>query len=95
MIQSDVVEFRRELDEFSSRLERRIREFREKGRFSDVDHEFLTRARHRADQLRTRVAEAEKHGTAWDLFKAETARDFNALTDDIEALERRFDAENK
>ena len=92
MIQSDVVEFRRELDEFSSRLERRIREFREKGRFSDVDHEFLTRAQHRADQLR---AQAEKHGTAWDLFKAETARDFNALTDDIEALERRFDAENK
>ena len=93
MTLSDLDAFRRELDEFSSRLDMRIREFREKGRFSDLDHHFLAKAQHRADRLRAHIAEAEKHGTAWDLLKAQATRDFNALADDVEVFERRFDAE--
>jgi hypothetical protein len=91
--QSDLAAFRREFDEFSSRLDARIREFREKGRFSDLDHQFLTKAKDRADRLKASVAEAEKHGTPWDLLRAEAARIFNGLTDDVAAFERRFDAE--
>ena len=93
MGQSDLATFRRELDEFSSRLDQRIQEFRERGRFSDLDQEFLTKAQDRVDRLRTRVAEAEKHGTAWDLLKAETERDFTALAEDVEMLARRSSAE--
>jgi len=93
MIQSGLAAFRREFDEFSSRLDMRIREFREKGRFSDLDHRFLTKAQDRADRLEARVAEAEKHGTAWDLLKTEARRDFHALADDVEIFGRRFDAE--
>ncbi len=53
----------------------------------------MTKAQERAGRLSARVAEAEKHGTAWELLKAEAERDFNALADDIEVLERRSDAQ--
>jgi hypothetical protein len=74
-------------------LDQRIREFKERGRFSDLDQEFLTKAQDRVDRLRTCVAEAEKHATAWDLLKAEAERDFAALAEDVERLARRSAAE--
>ena len=52
----------------------------------------MIKAQDRADRLRAPVAEAEKHGIACDLLKAEAARDFNALADKV--FERRFDAES-
>jgi len=63
MIQSGLAAFRREFDEFSSRLDMRIREFREKGRFSDLDHRFLTKAQVRADRLGGARC---RSGKAWD-----------------------------
>jgi hypothetical protein len=93
MGQSDLATFRRELDEFSSRLDQRIRELRERGRFSDLDQESLTKAQNRVDRFRTRVAEAEKHGTPLDLLKAEAERDFTALAEDVEMLARQSSAE--
>jgi hypothetical protein len=36
----------------------------------------ITPPQERADQLRSRVAEAAEHGTPWDLLKAQTERDF-------------------
>jgi hypothetical protein len=93
MAQSELAAFRRKLDEFSAQLDTRMREFKEKGRFSELDRGFSAEAQARADQLRGRVAEAAEHGTPWDLLKAQVERDFNTLVDDIAALERRFDAQ--
>jgi hypothetical protein len=55
MAQSELAAFRRKLDEFSARLDTRMREFKEKGRFSDMDRDFSTEAQARADQLRAHI----------------------------------------
>jgi hypothetical protein len=65
MGQSDLATFRRELDEFSSRLDQRIREFRERGRFSDLDQEFLTKAQDRVDRLRPALPKRRSMGPLW------------------------------
>jgi hypothetical protein len=93
MIESDAAEFRRELDEFSARLNARIEEFTKRGEFINVHTNLLNQIRNRSDQLRARVAAAQELGTSWDLIKAEAARDYSSLFDNFLELEERLDAE--
>jgi hypothetical protein len=66
---------------------------RQTGRFADVDRPLLEQARERADRLSARVVDAEQHGTPWDLLKAEAARDFGALQNELMRLGMRLDGE--
>ncbi len=81
------------LDKLSDRLRKRAEEFRRLGEFSDVHQALLTEIQERNDALRKRVKEAEAEGSAWELVKAELARDLSSLYDDLLQLEDRLDSE--
>ena len=91
MSRSDQAEFRNKLNEFSDRLRRRAQEFRSKGEFSDTHETLLDEIQKRNDALTAKVSEAERSGTAWDLIKAEMARDLSSLYDDMLEIEERLD----
>jgi hypothetical protein len=93
MIDADEVTLRKKLDELSDRLRAREDDFRQKGRFSDVQKAFLKRIRQRSDGLKKKVAEAGEKGTTRELMQTELLRDCNSIFDDLLQLEERLDAE--
>ena len=81
------------LHELSERLQARDAELRKSGEFSDIHRALLAKIQRRSDSLRRRVKETEAAGSSWDLVKAEFARDFSSLYDDLLQLEDRLDSD--
>jgi hypothetical protein len=92
MSDPDHAAFRKKLDDFSERLHARTEEFRRTGEFSDIHATLLNDIGRRNDALKSKVAEAEHKGKTWDLVKAELARDYGSLFDDLLQIEERLDA---
>jgi hypothetical protein len=93
MSDPDKTAFRKKLDELSDRLHARMEEFRKKGEFSDIHEALMNQIRERNEELKKKVSEAEQKGTRWQLMKAEFARDYSSLFDDLLEFEERLDAE--
>lgn len=94
MNQTDRTAFKKKLDDFSHRLDQRIKEFGERGEFSDVHKRVADQIHQDQNQLRQKVHAAEQHGgRTWDLLKAEFNRDYSSLFDKLLQLEERLDAE--
>ena len=93
MSDPEIAALQKKLDDLSARLRARIEEFRQKGEFSDTHAALLKEIRQRNDALKSKVAEAGQKGTTWDLVKAEFARDYSSLFDDLLEIEERLDAE--
>jgi hypothetical protein len=85
MIDADEVTLRKKLDELSDRLRAREDDFRQKGRFSDVQEAFLKRIRQRSDGLKKKVAEAGEKGTTRELMQTELLRDWLQLEERLDA----------
>ena len=62
MIDADEVTLRKKLDELSDRLRAREDDFRQKGRFSDVQEAFLKRIRQRSDGLKKEGSRGRREG---------------------------------
>ena len=92
MSDPDQAEFRQKLDDFSARLRKRAEEFRRTGEFSDIHDALLKDIARRNEALISKVAEAERKGSTWDLVKAEFVRDYSSLFDDLLQIEERLDA---
>ncbi len=92
MSEAEKNELRQRLADLSHRLDDRVREFKEKGEFSDIHHRSVIELRQRQGKLIERVHAAEHTGKSWELAKAELARDFGSLFDDFLALEETLDS---
>lgn len=84
--------FRKELDSLSRRLQTLTERFREPGKFSEEHQALLDRMQRDKDRLATRLSDAERMGTDWDLIKAEFAGDWNSLLANVVLLEEQLDA---
>lgn len=92
MRETEKDDLRRRLDDLSRRLESRVRDFTEKGAFSDLHRRSATELRQRQAELVKRIDAAAHAGTAWEMTKAELARDFASLFDDFTQFEQALEA---
>lgn len=92
MRKADHRALRSKLDAFSRRLEARIREFKDRGEFSDTHSAFTEGIRKRHDTIKAKLDSAVDRGATWDLIKYEFERDFNALSEEFTQWERHLDA---
>ena len=76
----------RKLDDFSERLDARIRDMAQRGEFSDMRQSLSDRIRERRDRLQTKIQRAEKSGANGELIMLELERDFGAVFDDWELM---------
>jgi hypothetical protein len=83
----------RKLDDFSERLDARIRDVAQRGEFSDVRQSLLDRIRERRDRLQAEIQCAEKSGANGELIILELERDFRAVFDDWELMVEKRDAD--
>jgi hypothetical protein len=84
--------FQNEVVGLALRLNSRMREFEQDGEFSQIHQELVMRLRERQEQLRKKVEIAVAQGTAWDIVKAELARDFAAIFDSLLLFEEHLEA---
>jgi len=89
----DIAAFQRKLDDLTARLHARSEEFTRTGGFLYLHAKLLSDIRQRNDALKAKVAEAQRKGNTWELVKAEFARDYSSLFDDLLQIEERLDAE--
>jgi hypothetical protein len=89
----DRQKFRAQLGEFSRRLDARVRDFRERGLFTDVHRTLFEELRQRHDQLERKLAVAEKTGTAWDVIRSGVERDFTVLFDALHKAAEQLDSD--
>jgi len=83
---------RDKLDEFSRRLDAHVRDWKQRGEFTDI-HRSLTEAiMQRRDQLQKKLVSAEATGRAADLIKVELERDIGSLFDDLLQIGEKLDA---
>lgn len=83
----------KKLDELDRRIDVKIREFKDRGEFSDVHDVFLAGVRKRHAAIRDRIDKALRDGMSWSLLEAEFQRDFNGLFEELMQWEDRLDAE--
>jgi len=88
----DLTALRTKLDVLSRRLDVQTDEFQQSGEFLYLHRELMAKISKRHDSLRRRVETAARQGTTWDLIKAEFARDFSSIFDDLLLLEQRLEA---
>jgi hypothetical protein len=86
-------QMRAKLDEFSHRLDVRIREFEKRGEFSDLHRSLIGQIEGRRQRLQAKLASAEASGSQWEVVKAEFERDFSSIHDDLLLLDERLDAD--
>ena len=89
----EALNLRNKLDALTRQLEARVREFKERGEFSDLHEPFLERIRKHQAIIKEKLESAIDRGITWDLIKYEVERDFNGLIEDIAQGEKRLDAE--
>jgi hypothetical protein len=93
MTETDRQRFRAQLDEFSKRLDGRMRDFRERGRFTDIHRTLFEEIRQRHDQLERKLALATTTGTAWDVIRSGVERDFTVLLDALRKAGEQLDSD--
>ena len=81
------------LDEFSRRLDAHVRDLKEQGQFTEEHRRLIAEITQRHDQMQRKLALAEAKGTAWEVFKRETERDFSSLFDDLLQINERLDTD--
>jgi hypothetical protein len=81
------------LDAFSRRLEKRIREFKERGEFSSIHDVSMKELRKHHDLLRKRLRAAVHEGRPWNVLKDEIERDLDALSERFVKWDRHLEAE--
>jgi hypothetical protein len=84
---------RDQLDALSCRIERRQREFDQRGTFSGVHSDRMDDIRRRSATISRKLDAAMTQGGRWDILKYELERDFHALNEDFALFEARLDAE--
>jgi hypothetical protein len=93
MTETDHQRFRAQLDEFSKRLDGCMRDFRERGRFTDIHRTMFEEIRQRHDQLERKLALATTTGTAWDVIRSGVERDFTVLLDGLRKAGEQLDSD--
>jgi hypothetical protein len=93
MNNKDLTEFRKELNEFSQRLEARTREFESRGEFSDGQQESMNRIRDRHRRLESRLDAAMHDRAAWNSLKDALAVDFDSILEEFSRIDDRSQAE--
>ena len=93
MTEAEQDKFTANLKEFSSRLDARLHDFRERGEFTDVHRTLTEEIERRHDQIQKKLALAEANGTAWDVIRSEMERDFSSLLDDLQQAIEQLDAD--
>lgn len=81
------------LDEFSKRLDAHVRDLKERGQFTEAHRNLIAEITQRHDQMQKKLALAEAKGTAWEVFKRETERDFSSLFDDLLQINEGLDTD--
>jgi hypothetical protein len=84
---------RKKFDEFSSHLEARVREFKERGTFSDADEAGSREIRGRLEAIQRKLEGAIAGGETWGILKYDLDRDFSAVTEAFTSFGERLDAE--
>jgi hypothetical protein len=84
---------RDKFDAFSRRLDARVREFEERGEFSDMQGAFLESIRKRQASIKEKLDSALGSGATRDLIKYEAERDVNGLIEEFVKWEKQLDAE--
>jgi hypothetical protein len=82
-----------QLDEFSRRLDECVRDFRERGQFTDVHRTLFEEIRQRHDQIERKLALAKTTGTAWDVIRSGVERDFTVLCDALRKAGEQLDSD--
>jgi hypothetical protein len=83
---------RARLDALSGRVDRKVREWRERGAFSGADGAGMDEIRRRSAAIQKRLDDATAKGDTWKMLKCELERDFHSLNEDFQEFERRLDA---
>jgi hypothetical protein len=84
---------RAKLDALSDQIEKRIRELKERGAFSDVHETGMEEIRKRSVSIKKKLDAALAKGDSWDILKYELERDFHSLNEDFALFEKRLDAD--
>jgi hypothetical protein len=80
------------LDALSGRIDRRLREMKQRGAFSGIDGAGMDEIRRRSATIQERLDAAIARGDRFDALKHEFERDFHSLREDFEEFEQRLDA---
>lgn len=83
----------RQLAELSRRIEERIGQLKRFGRFPDAFENTRVEIEAHQRALRDRLATAIRSGHEWQIVKAELARDYASLSDNMLAFEQQIEAE--
>ncbi len=84
---------RKQLEAFSARLNGKIKEFHDRGGFSETHQAFVTRIQQGHAAVEAKLRSAVHGGAAGASTKYEIERDLNALVDEFGHLEERLSAE--
>jgi hypothetical protein len=93
MTQAERDKLKDKLADFSRRLDAQVRDLKERGEFTDVHRRLIEDITQRHDQIRKKVALAEKRGTPWDVIKSQTERDFSSIFDDLLQIDEQLDSD--
>jgi hypothetical protein len=80
------------LDALSGRIDRKVRELKERGAFSGAHNAGMEDIRRRSAAIQKKLDAAITSGDRWNMLKYEVERDFHSLNEDFEQFERRLDA---
>lgn len=84
-----------QLEKLAETLKKRRREFKETGRFSNLQSQFAKRIEKSNDALRVQVVQAARSRGVWALAKAELWRDYEAMINEFVTLDDVVDAETR
>jgi hypothetical protein len=93
VIKQDPDILRDRFDALSYRIERRLRELKQRGAFSGVHSAGMADIRRRSATIKQKLDAAIAKGDRWNILKRELERDFHALNEDFALFEARLDAE--
>jgi hypothetical protein len=84
---------KKKFDAFSSQLEARVREFKERGTFSGAVEAGSNEMRNRLDAIQKKLDAAIDGGLTWDVVKYDIERDLSGVTEAFTSFGERLDAE--
>jgi hypothetical protein len=93
MDRGEYAKFGKDLDSLAQRIEKRVQELKNSGRFPEDFEGAANDIRTDQQRLRDRVDDAIRSGSEWSIMKAELARDYGSLSDNALSFERRIDEE--
>jgi hypothetical protein len=93
MDRDEYAKFGKDLDSLALRIEKRVQELKNSGRFPEDFEGAANDIRAHRQRLRDQVADAISSGSKWKIMEAELARDYGSLSDNALSFERRIDEE--